>query len=176
MPETPPAIPPDMRDWTYVIADGCQECGFRPQPPEQTGARLRATIPLWTAALDDPDARRRPAATTWSTVEYACHVRDTTRIFRARLQLMLAEDDPTFDNWDQDVTAVEENYFSQQPSHVARELIGEAEATAAAFDAVQQDQWDRSGLRSNGSIFTVETFAVYFLHDVEHHVHDISRT
>jgi hypothetical protein len=54
-------------------------------------------------------------------------------------------------------------------------LTSEAEATAVAFDAIQPDQWARPGRRSNGSVFTVGTFAVYFLHDVEHHVHDISR-
>jgi hypothetical protein len=176
MPEAPPAIPPDIRDWTYVITDGCQECGFRPQPPEQTGARLRATIPQWTAALAAGDARSRPAPTVWSTVEYACHVRDTCRIFRERLQLMLGEEDPIFANWDQDASAVEEKYFAQAPQAVARQLAAEAEATAAAFDAVTPDQLTRPGRRSNGSIFSVETFAIYFLHDVEHHVHDISRT
>jgi hypothetical protein len=112
----------------------------------------------------------------WSTVEYACHVRDTCRVFRERLQLMLAEEDPVFANWDQDASAVEGDYFAQAPQAVARQLAAEAEATAAAFDAVAPDQLDRPGRRSNGSIFTVETFAVYFLHDVEHHVHDISRT
>jgi hypothetical protein len=32
------------------------------------------------------------------------------------------------------------------------------------------DQWDRRGTRS---FFTVRTFAAYFLHDVEHHLHDV---
>jgi len=30
-----------------------------------------------------------------------------------------------------------------------------------------------SRVRSNGSQFTVETLAVYFLHDVEHHLYDV---
>lgn len=171
----PAAIPPEDRDWTFVIWDGCQECGFRPQVPDQTGARLRATIPQWTAALAAPDARRRPAPTVWSTVEYACHVRDTCRIFRGRLQLMLTEDDPTFANWDQDATAVQDNYFAQQAPQVVEQLSREAELVADAFDAVEPNQWSRPGRRSNGSVFTIGTFAVYFLHDVEHHVHDVHR-
>jgi hypothetical protein len=43
--------PPDTRDWTFVIDTGCTQCGFQRQPAEQTGARLRATIPRWQAAL-----------------------------------------------------------------------------------------------------------------------------
>ena len=170
-----PAIPPDTRDWTFVITDGCAECGFIPQPPTATGDRLRATLPTWRAALLAGTARERPAATVWSTVEYGCHVRDTCRLFRQRLELMLAEDDPAFANWDQDVTAVEDDYFHQDAHEVADALATEAEATAAAFDAVRGEQWQRPGRRSNGSVFTVATFAVYFLHDIEHHVHDVAR-
>ena len=81
-----------------------------------------------------------------------------------------------FANWDQDATAVEEDYFSQLPEVVTAELISEAELTAAAFDAVNPDQRSRPGRRSNGSVFTVGSFAVYFLHDIEHHVYDVERS
>ncbi|MEV0157171.1 DinB family protein [Micromonospora sp. NPDC050686] len=171
----PAAVPPDPVDWTFVIDRGCGECGFTPPPAEATGERLRATLPTWRAALAGPAAGRRPAPTVWSPVEYACHVRDACRIFRQRLELMLREDDPTFANWDQDTTAVAEDYFHQSPGTVAGQLAAEAEATAAAFDAVRADQWERPGRRSNGSLFTVRSFAVYFLHDVLHHVHDVTR-
>ena len=45
--------------------------------------------------------------------------------------------------------------------------------TAGLFAAVGPDQWQRPGTRSNGSQFTVATLAVYFLHDLEHHLHDV---
>ena len=173
--QQPPAIPPETADWTFVIDRGCTQCGFSPQDVETTGDRLRAAIPRWREALSREDATERPEPTVWSTVEYACHVRDTCRIFRERLELMLGQDDPTFANWDQDATAVAEDYFHHDPAEVADELAAGAEATAAAFDAVRGDQWERPGRRSNGSPFTVRTLAVYFLHDVEHHVHDVDR-
>jgi len=87
---------------------------------------------------------------------------------------MLAEDDPLFANWDQDATAIERQYDRQDPTEVAQELAIETRAIAAAFETVQADLWDRPGRRSNGSMFTVATLAIYFLHDIEHHVHDIS--
>ncbi|WP_319459091.1 DinB family protein [Micromonospora sp. RTP1Z1] len=173
--QQPPAVPPETADWTFVITEGCTECGFSPQEVTSTGERLRATIPTWRAALARDDASVRPSPTVWSPVEYACHVRDTCRIFRNRLELMLREDDPVFANWDQDATAVDEGYFHQVPAEVADQLAAEAAATAAAFDAVRADQWERPGRRSNGSAFTVGTFAVYFLHDIAHHVHDVTR-
>lgn len=168
-------ITPDDRDWTYVITDGCGECGFTPQAPDTTGDRLRAAIPLWTQALSGPAATQRPVPTVWSALEYGCHVRDASRIFRERLELMLTARDPVFANWDQDATALEEDYVSQRPAVVAEELADQLSATAAAFDTVGPDQWTRPGRRSNGSVFTVSTFAVYFLHDIEHHIHDVTR-
>jgi hypothetical protein len=170
-----PEIPPDDRDWTYVIQEGCTECGFAPQDPETTGDRLRAAIPAWREALADAAAMQRPEPTVWSVAEYGCHVRDASRIFRERLELMLTVDDPVFLNWDQDATAIEEAYFEQRPQLVAGDLARELSATATAFDEIGPEQWTRQGRRSNGSVFTVATFAVYFLHDIEHHVHDVTR-
>lgn len=164
----------DTKDWTFVISDGCPQCGFTPPPPAQTGARLRATIPAWQRALATSTASDRPDPMTWSPVEYACHVRDVNELFRQRLELMLTEDNPTFANWDQDQAAIDSDYFHQQPREVLAQLIAETTATADAFDAVTGDQWQRPGVRSNGSEFTVATFAVYLLHDVEHHVWDVS--
>ena len=177
---TDPAVPvpaapePDGKDWTHVIAGGCAECGFvPPADPAGTGDRLRSSLPRWQAALARPDATARPAPTVWSTVEYAAHVRDVARVFRGRLALMTTEDDPEFENWDQDATALADRYWEQQPDVVARELTEDTAALAAAFDEVDGAQWDRTGRRSNGSLFTVSTFATYLLHDVEHHLHDV---
>ena len=71
--------------------------------------------------------------------------------------------------------ALEEKYSDQDPGQVAEELAVEAETTAEVFDSVRPDQRARPGRRSNGSAFTVESFAVYFLHDIEHHLDDVSR-
>ena len=51
------------------------------------------------------------------------------RVFQGRLDQMLAEDDPTFANWDQDQTAIDERYREQDPEVVAAEL----EAAAQSF-------------------------------------------
>jgi hypothetical protein len=87
---------------------------------------------------------------------------------------MLTEDDPLFANWDQDVTAVENRYWQQPPEVVAAELAEAADAIAVAFAQVRGEQWQRPGRRSNGSTFTVESFARYFLHDLAHHAWDVT--
>ena len=176
MLQPPAPIEPETKDWTAVLVDGCVECGFDPATlsPTDIGPRLRASIPRWAAVLARDTAQERPEPTVWSPTEYACHVRDTCRIFRERLALMLDEDDPMFANWDQDETAVADAYWAQDPATVTAGYVEQATATAALFDTVRPDQYARPGRRSNGSVFTVESFGRYFLHDVEHHLVDVS--
>jgi len=171
------AIVPDTKDWTWVLREPCPECGFDATavPLATVPDRVRAAIPLWRDVLARPDAARRPDESTWSPLEYACHVRDVCHLFDERLLQMLEQDDPVFPNWNQDETAVAERYDQQDPATVARELAAEAEVIAGRLAAVRDDQWQRSGRRSNGSTFTVATVALYFLHDLVHHEHDVTR-
>ena len=106
-------------------------------------------------------------------MEYACHVRDVHRIFQQRLQLLLREDNPHFQNWDQDETAIAERYSERDPTIVALEVTDTGEALAQAYEQVGEDQWGRSGVRSNGSPFTVESLGRYLLHDLVHHIWDV---
>ena len=169
----PPAVAPDTKDWTWVIEQGCPECGYEPPAPTEVAARTEATAARWAAALARPHAAERSQPQTWSTLEYGCHVRDVCVIFGERLSQMLDEDNPTFANWDQDEAAAADRYHTQNPVEVAEQYDAAAHHTAGLFAAVGPDQWQRPGTRSNGSQFTVATLAVYFLHDLEHHLHDV---
>ncbi|WP_255596416.1 DinB family protein [Cellulomonas sp. C5510] len=158
-----------------MLRERCPECGFA--GTDVAGPQLAATIhdlvPRWRAALGRIDVRDRPDPAVWSPLEYGAHVRDVHRVFDERLRLMLEEDGPQFPSWDQDATAVEDRYDLQDPGRVADELADAAAALAARFQTVRADQWERTGLRSNGSAFTVTTLGQYFLHDVVHHLHDV---
>ncbi|MFD1825673.1 MULTISPECIES: DinB family protein [Mumia] len=169
------AFVPDTKDWTWTTREVCPECGFDPASvvPTKVGARVRANAALWPDVLAREDVAVRPDDSTWSPLEYACHVRDVQTIYRFRLGLMLDDDDPLYPNWDQDATAVESRYGEQDPAAVAHELAHEAALTADAFDAVGDGQWARTGRRTDGASFTVTTFATYYLHDIEHHAYDV---
>jgi len=171
-----PMIEPDTKDWTWVLDRPCPECGFdapgldRDRIPQA----IRDNATLWDVVLETDDAAVRPSAHLWSPLEYACHVRDVNELFAHRLQLMLTQDAPEFENWDQDATAATADYGSQQPADVATEVTAAAETVAAAYERVTGDEWDRTGSRSDGATFTVDSFARYHLHDLVHHAHDVS--
>ena len=173
----PVAIEPDTKDWTWVLDETCTECGFDPAAVDVASLPdlVRANVRAWDGVLEDRDAAVRPAANIWSPLEYGCHVRDVHVLFAERVRLMLDQDEPTFANWDQDETAVEQAYGTQDPTVVAVEMVEAAAEIAAVFAGVAEDQWGRVGRRSNGSVFTVATLGVYYLHDVVHHLHDVGR-
>lgn len=170
-------IVPDDKNWTWVLERVCPDCGFAGEhfPVAEAPAVIRANAAEWQVLLADPRARERPNDHQWSAVEYGCHVRDVYRLYLYRLDLMLTEDGPHFPNWDQDATAVEERYELQDPAVVAVELAEAAEALAAAFAAVRPDQWGRTGFRSDGAAFTIESFTRYMVHDPVHHVWDVQQ-
>jgi len=168
----------DTKDWTWVLERPCDECGA------DVGALTMAQIAnlnrqgaaRWAALLqgDTEQLRTRPKPDVWSTLEYACHVRDVYGLFTERLELMLREDNPTFANWDPNITAEEERYDLSDPREVAAELLQAGETLATAFEALTSDQLKRSGQRSDGANFTLESFARYELHDPEHHLWDVT--
>jgi hypothetical protein len=173
---TPPTPPPaDDKDWTWVLERACPECGFDAASisHDELPVLTRRVAEQFVAALGHAAAAQRPAPAVWSALEYGAHVRDVCRMFGGRLRLMLDEDDPLFANWDQDATALEAEYWNQDPATVAVELSSAAAAIADSFAAVSEGQWSRPGRRSNGSVFTVDTLGRYFVHDLVHHAHDI---
>jgi hypothetical protein len=173
------AIEPDTKDWTWVLRRPCPECGFDAGrvDPAEVAAMTRANADDWQRVLarGAAEVTTRPDDATWSALEYACHVRDVLRIFDGRLVRMLTEDGPAFANWDQDETAVADRYAEQDPATVARELADAAAVLADRFGGVEGDQWQRTGDRSDGASFTVASFALYFVHDPVHHIHDVHR-
>ena len=169
-------LEPDTKDWTWVLSRPCSECGFDPTAvrPGEVAGMIRDDAALWVSRLHHPRATVRTRADRWSVLEYGCHIRDVHRIFEHRVQLMLSEHDPQFPNWDQDATAIADDYGSQDPATVATELFEAAGIVADTYDRVPDDGWSRRGLRSNGSEFTVAAIAIYHLHDIVHHAHDVS--
>ena len=175
--------PPDTKDWTWILDEPCPECGFDASTvkPEDVAGRVRANAAAWRSVLTrGPLVERRPPVAPgqpprWSALEYGAHVRDVYELAAERLLLMLKKKHPTFANWDQDATAAEQDYRSQDANKVSYDLAVNAGRFADLLDKVRGDQWERTGLRSDGSAFTVASFALYLLHDPVHHLADVEQ-
>lgn len=170
-------ITPDAKDWTWVLSRPCPDCGFdstRVAGREVPGL-IRQVALAWRGVLTGPGpgVAVRPTPGRWSPLEYGCHVRDVLRIGDARLLLMLIQVHPLFPNWDQDQTAVDAGYASQDADAVATGLAASAARLSADLEGLSRREWERTGRRSDGTVFTVDSFARYVAHDPIHHLADV---
>ncbi|QDP95691.1 DinB family protein [Microlunatus elymi] len=169
--------PRDTKDWTWTIQLRCPDCGLEAGVIDvaEIADRIEAGAAEWVQILtQNPAADRRPAPVVWSPLEYGAHVRDALELYDARLVLMLIEDNPAFKNWDQDEAAISGDYVRLDPDQVATELADVAQTFVARIRSLEESQLDRRGTRSDGAEFTVRTFLQYFLHDLVHHLWDVT--
>ncbi len=174
---------PDTKDWTWVLERPCPQCGFDAATvdPTDVAALLRANAASFRSALKRGDiVQERPPvppgqAPKWSAIEYGSHVRDVYRMAAERITAMIKKDGPTFVDWDQDRTAVADDYRSADADRVSYELAVDAGKVADLLDKVRGEQWHRTGTRSDGATFTIASFALYILHDVSHHLWDVEQ-
>jgi hypothetical protein len=167
---------PDDKDWTWVLTRPCLDCRFDASTcrAEDVPAKVRRNALTWRGLFEQGAiCKGRPNNATWSTLEYACHVRDVYRRYHQRIELMLTQEDPLFPNWDQDASAVDDAYDLQDPAVVLDDLATAAELVASQLSTVSGPIWSRSGRRSDGADFTVSTIARYMIHDPIHHVWDV---
>ena len=142
-------IEPETKSWTWVLERPCEECGFDTADRSRVktiAPRCRDAAAPWPGFVADPRARLRPSRRTVgrrSNTPATCATCSATVSYR--LGRMLNEDNPLFDNWDQDETAVTERYDEQDPARVADELGVAATELADLYDTVDGDLWSRPG-------------------------------
>ena len=171
-----PEVPPETKDWTWVLRERCPQCGLEAGvlTLAEIPAVIRAQVQVWPVVLLRGDVRERPEPQVWSPLEYGAHTRDALRLFIDRLAMMLTEDEPTFPDWDPNEAALAGRYHELDPDRVAEEILASAETLAAAAEAVPPESMERRGLRSDGASFTVTTLLQYLVHDLVHHLWDVN--
>ena len=58
-------------------------------------------------------------------------------------------------------------------STAADGVVDAAGIVADTYCRIPPEAWSRRGLRSNGSEFSIASIAIYHLHDIVHHAHDV---
>ena len=171
-----PEVPPETKDWTWVLSERCPQCSLEAGvlTLAEIPAVIRAQVQVWPVVLLRADVRLRPEPQVWSPLEYGGHTRDALGLFTDRLALILAEDEPTFADWDPNDAALAGRYHELDPGTVSEEILAAAETLAAAAEAVPPESVERRGLRSDGAPFTVTTLLQYLVHDLVHHLWDVS--
>ncbi|HLS01727.1 MAG TPA: DinB family protein [Beutenbergiaceae bacterium] len=171
------AVTPESQDWTWVLTQQCPQCGANVgavDAPEVL--RLaRDYLHRFRQLLDGSDeVRRRPSPGVWSPLEYGAHLRDVCGVFRTRVRAMLLHDESSYPDWDPNEAAVEGDYRALDPVEVADELHTAGMDLVRDVAALSDAELQRTGHRSDGFTFTVESLMRYFLHELTHHWWDVS--
>lgn len=175
MEHDPTPVPGETRDWTFVLREGCPECGWKQWPDvESLSAAWSGAVARWPGIVTAPGASTRANPKVWSPLEYGVHARDMIRLLGFRLEAMVSRHDPEFNNWDGDLANLVRRDWATDPRALSADLELAIRQTDSVLSALAPEQWERRGHRTDGAPFSVLTLWQYVDHDIEHHVWDVT--
>ena len=166
------------RSGVVASTEPCAECGFVYDLDEAPMAadRIRSLSGELADQLGRGDVGlvNRPHPTTWSVLEYGCHVRDVLLVQRGAVLEARRVDAPSVRPMGRDDRVEHDGYADQHPSDVARQLGDAASLLANDLDRLRPD-WDHTVIynyptRAERSLRWV---AVHTVHECRHHLLDV---
>lgn len=101
-----------------------------------------------TRGLSDHALRRAEAPAKWSVIQVIQHLADSDLVFGVRLRMILTEDKPPLQAYDQDAWARTFNYAGVRLDTALDQLRGLRAANFYVLRGLSQDQLGRVGLHS----------------------------
>ena len=137
--------------------------------------RYRALLAT-PGSVDGPDPvfRRRPHPSTWSALEYTAHVADVLDHLGPAIRRVTFEDNPSITFFDNDERAVQQAYNELDRTEVLGWLDIACAELASVLDAVNADDWTRTGRLEAGERDAL-TMARNGVHEGSHHLRDVQR-
>lgn len=161
--------------------DRCEECGFEYDLVEAPAAGPSIVDGVAELAVvlssNGGDLRTRRQPSTWSPLEYGCHLRDVLLVQRERVLAARRVDRPSFNPMGRDERVEHDGYAEQDPDHVARQLTDAAHLFANVLTRLGPEDWDRSVMYNYPRVSErpLRWVAVHTVHEVRHHVLDVRR-
>ena len=163
------------------MTEHCDACGYTYDldRAEGAGPAIVARAGELADLLDPPPptVRSRPAAGTWSALEYGCHLRDALLVQRERVLAARRSELPESPPMGRDERVDHDGYADQDPAAVARQLRDAAALFAHVLGRLGPGDWERLLVynypaRSERSLRWV---AVHTEHEAVHHLGDVRR-
>jgi S-DNA-T family DNA segregation ATPase FtsK/SpoIIIE len=161
------------------MTERCAECGYvYDVAASALSSRLAGVAARYQTALAgraDAVVRTRPDPTTWSALEYTCHIRDVLLVQRDRLYIALAADDPTWPPMYRDARPILARYNQQDPAVVLNQLAVAGELAADAFSGLDAVQLARTFTYNYPApaVHDVLWLGRHAIHEAEHHLADV---
>ena len=111
----------------------------------------------------------------WTILEVVCHLRDFDEIFRNRAQMMLATNHPELPAYDHEAMAIEKAYNEDDLAYVYDEFQHSRGQTIAFFEALNDEQWECTGIHPERGHFSMTDAAIQVGHHDAEHLEQIAR-
>lgn len=92
----------------------------------------------------------------WGAVEIMAFLRDWDEVFADRLNQILTESEPEFDEEDPDLWSIERDYHAEVPDTVVSQFRQGRTRLVARLRDLSDDDWQRTARMPDGGVATVE--------------------
>ena len=125
------------------------------------------------SGLDEEALNQRTAPGKWSLKELLCHISRVQRIFDARLDTLLSEDNPEIPSY----AAEGDLLFEEMADHPAAgslaEFLAERGLLIGRLEKLSLEEWHRPGRHPEYANYDVHLQMDYMSHHEAHHVHQM---
>lgn len=117
----------------------------------------------------------RPISGKWSACEIVHHLADSETTSALRLRLLLVEDHPVIQGYDQDRYANRLRYNERAIAPALDAFRAARATTAQLLDLMLKEDWDREGVHTESGRYTVEDWLRIYAVHAHNHAEQISR-
>lgn len=139
---------------------------------------LRATPVVLQALVRDigkSELRHRPAPGEWAVIEVVGHIADTEERALGRMRIMIAEDDPWLEPFDQVALAEERRYIDLDLNGELDRFGRLRQQHVAELQALEDAAWERTGRHGEHGKISIELYEVHVAAEEVDHLAQISR-
>ena len=134
-----------------------------------------AVVEQVVAGLGDEQLDHVPADGGWSARAVIHHLADSEMMSAARLRLLLAEDAPVIQGYDEEEFARRLHYDSRPTGPSLAALRATRDSTAAILDQLSGEDWGRSGRHTEDGDYSVEGWLEIYAGHAHDHAGQIER-
>ena len=116
-----------------------------------------------------------PIAGKWSAREIVHHLADSESTSAIRLRLLLVEDKPLIQGYDQDQFASKLKYNERDMAPSLETFRAARATTAQLLSLMSEEEWRREGVHSESGRYTVEDWLVIYAAHAHNHAAQIQR-
>lgn len=151
---------------------------MNPEERNELIAKYKAGYEQVLRAISDFPADHltaRPISGKWSACEIVHHLADSETTSALRLRLLLVEDHPVIQGYDQDRYANRLRYNERGIAPALDAFRAARATTAQLLDLMLEEDWDREGVHTESGRYTVEDWLRIYAVHAHNHAEQISR-